>query len=388
MTLDPHLEFEPGQPTELEVEVPGLAGASAYALAVAEGFDGTLADWLATLRGATGPAGPAGPEGPTGPQGAQGPQGPAGQTGAAGPMGPVGPTGAQGPQGPQGVPGVTTFHGLSAATNVGIGTTAPEARFHVADGMVQAGEVTSTSGAVVLRANYIFGHHLMTLGTMRSSSEALLGFGVRSSTTLANAFVSTAGNAAFQRGALVMGGSLRYLTAPSATVAVGTDVTLTERFSVDNLGNMRIGSGILMQVPDGTGVARTPQVQNSQTTGVAMVSAAVNDGVNNRRAALFVDHPNALWGLSEVHQSGAQPFVIRVNTAERLRIDTAGNLGIATTAPTNRLDVNADAIRLRTARTPASATAPGNPGEICWDAGFVYVCVAANTWRRATLAAW
>ncbi|MBT9156635.1 MAG: hypothetical protein DDT37_01623 [Firmicutes bacterium] len=38
--------------------------------------------------------------------------------------------------------------------------------------------------------------------------------------------------------------------------------------------------------------------------------------------------------------------------------------------------------------TPASATAPGGVGEIRWDANFIYVCIATNTWRRAGIAVW
>lgn len=60
--------------------------------------------------GATGPQGPAGPQGPQGATGATGPQGPAGDDGATGPQGPqgpAGPTGAMGPQGPQGPVGAT-----------------------------------------------------------------------------------------------------------------------------------------------------------------------------------------------------------------------------------------------------------------------------------------
>jgi len=72
----------------------------------------------------------------------------------------------------------------------------------------------------------------------------------------------------------------------------------------------------------------------------------------------------------------------------RLTIRADGNVGIGAVTPTARLDVDANTIRLRVARTPASATATGAIGEICWDAGFVYVCVAANTWHRAALAAW
>ena len=43
---------------------------------------------------------------------------------------------------------------------------------------------------------------------------------------------------------------------------------------------------------------------------------------------------------------------------------------------------------LGASRTPASATAAGTAGEVCWDANYVYVCVAANTWRRAALSSW
>lgn len=68
----------------------GPAGASAFEVAVAEGYSGTVTQWLASL---VGPAGATGATGPTGPTGATGAQGPAGATGATGPQGPKGDTG-------------------------------------------------------------------------------------------------------------------------------------------------------------------------------------------------------------------------------------------------------------------------------------------------------
>ncbi|HRI98992.1 MAG TPA: hypothetical protein PLZ93_25425, partial [Nocardioides sp.] len=65
-----------------------------------------------------------------------------------------------------------------------------------------------------------------------------------------------------------------------------------------------------------------------------------------------------------------------------------GNLGLGTGAPTRKLDINADSFRVRTGKTPASAGAAGVQGEICWDASFIYVCVATNTWRRVAHATW
>ncbi len=63
---------------ELTPGPQGEEGLSAYEVALANGFIGTEAEWLASLIGPEGPTGPQGPEGP------QGPQGPAGQDGSDG----------------------------------------------------------------------------------------------------------------------------------------------------------------------------------------------------------------------------------------------------------------------------------------------------------------
>ncbi|MFP6536870.1 collagen-like protein [Latilactobacillus sp. VITA-14] len=55
----------------------GDTGLSAYQIAVQDGFKGTEAQWLASLKGATGATGPKGDTG------AVGPQGPAGSTAIA-----------------------------------------------------------------------------------------------------------------------------------------------------------------------------------------------------------------------------------------------------------------------------------------------------------------
>lgn len=37
---------------------------------------------------------------------------------------------------------------------------------------------------------------------------------------------------------------------------------------------------------------------------------------------------------------------------------------------------------------PASAGATGEAGEIAWDANYIYVCVATNSWKRVAIAVW
>jgi hypothetical protein len=39
-------------------------------------------------------------------------------------------------------------------------------------------------------------------------------------------------------------------------------------------------------------------------------------------------------------------------------------------------------------KTPASATDTGVTGQVTWDANYVYVCVATNTWKRSALSTW
>ena len=74
----------------------GVDGASAYQVALNNGFVGTETDWLNSLVGANGADGVDGAQGPAGPQGPQGPaagaDGQDGQDGIAGPQGP-GPAG-------------------------------------------------------------------------------------------------------------------------------------------------------------------------------------------------------------------------------------------------------------------------------------------------------
>jgi hypothetical protein len=78
------------------------------------------------------------------------------------------------------------------------------------------------------------------------------------------------------------------------------------------------------------------------------------------------------------------------SSGERARIDSSGRLLVGSDADSGGalLQVNGDRIRVATAKTPASATAAGTAGEICWDADYIYVCVATNSWKRTAIATW
>lgn len=118
--------------------VSGLRGFSAYEVAVQEGFEGTVEEWLLSLKGERGDAGPAGETGPPGERGIPGPKGEPGNDGISpsfateqieggarititdtegehsvtllngreGNAGPQGPPGERGEPGPQGIRGL------------------------------------------------------------------------------------------------------------------------------------------------------------------------------------------------------------------------------------------------------------------------------------------
>jgi hypothetical protein len=84
--------------------------------------------------------------------------------------------------------------------------------------------------------------------------------------------------------------------------------------------------------------------------------------------------------------SGSSGGVITWIPAVRVLDD--GSVGLSTSTPTAKLDVNSNLVRVRSSKTPSSATDTGNQGDICWDSNYVYICVATNSWKRAALSTW
>ena len=53
------------------------------------------------------------------------------------------------------------------------------------------------------------------------------------------------------------------------------------------------------------------------------------------------------------------------------------------------VDINGKKLILgASANVPANASASGTPGQVAYDSNYVYICVAANTWKRAALETW
>lgn len=69
-------------------------------------------------------------------------------------------------------------------------------------------------------------------------------------------------------------------------------------------------------------------------------------------------------------------------------VEWASNIDVPGTLDVTGAATFDSTVTIATAKTPASATAAGTTGEIAWDADYIYVCIATNTWKRVAIATW
>ena len=169
----------------LDIEgVKGEDGASAYEVALANGFEGSEQEWLASLKGATGPKGEPGPNayqiavangfegseqewikslvGANGADGytpikgvdyfdgEQGPKGEKGDTGLTGPQGPKGDQGEVGPRGEQGPKGEDGFIGVTPQMFGAVGDGVADDTQAFIDALASANDVFIPEGTYLI----------------------------------------------------------------------------------------------------------------------------------------------------------------------------------------------------------------------------------------------
>jgi len=67
---------------------------------------------------------------------------------------------------------------------------------------------------------------------------------------------------------------------------------------------------------------------------------------------------------------------------------SAGVLDVKTNYDTDPAAIKVSSVILAAPSTPASASAAGVTGTVVYDANYVYVCVATDTWKRSALSTW
>lgn len=167
--------------------------------------------------------------------------------------------------------------------------------------------------------------------------------------------------------------------------AITLNTNSLERVRVTSDGRVGVGTagpGATIDLVSESSAALGLRVRGRASDNISVIQLT-----DNAASAQYGTFTTTSASLDIVHNS-----VVRFLTgsSERGRFDSSGRLLVGTSSDSGGalLQVNGDRIRVGTAKTPASATAAGTAGEICWDTSYVYVCTATNTWKRSALSTW
>ena len=292
---------------------------------------------------------------------------------------------------------------VDASGNVGVGAANPRTKADISGNLYLAGgnqiQITNSAGSTGLQfigsdsaESYIgtMGTHALVFRTgsterLRITSAGLVGVGTSTPRGLASISNNTSGAGVVDSSVHIGNSAADFygfrITNSSDPLATyggllkfqrGTGSAWSDALIISNTGSVAVGNSSpqvafhvgpgtsSMTVPDGAGASFSPQIFNNQTSGVAGLGVGVSDGTNNRRAALFVDQTNSIWGLSSNYSSVDPSFVIRSGGSERLRITSAGLVGVGASAPATLLEVRSATTNAARLRVTGTGTTAGN----------------------------
>ena len=117
--------------------------------------------------------------------------------------------------------------------------------------------------------------------------------------------------------------------------------------------------------------------------GTAGRFVAQNSGAGGR--ALVAKSDDNTYMALFAWNTGTGPALV---TQGSTKLGDGGTTNYAQFSATGSMTVHGSAVIVHTEKTPASATATGVKGEICFDGSYIYVCTATNVWRRAAISSW
>lgn len=128
----------------------------------------------------------------------------------------------------------------------------------------------------------------------------------------------------------------------------------------------------LYSTSNGT-VINTARILKRSATGISTINITNDTTGQNTTDGLY---------LGQIASNGNAFVINQENANLNIGTNNAAQITVSSTLITFTLP------HVGPLTTPASAAAAGVAGTIVWDTGFIYVCTAVNTWKRAAIATW
>jgi hypothetical protein len=259
-------------------------------------------------------------------------------------------------------------------TNVGIGTTSPASKLHVVGGnIVGYSGATSSYTGVVVRNKTVTDYTIdgrIVVDTVNSPNKVIIGSETNHPLQIVtnntqrvwidSSGISTSGNLNVSGDVTISGN----LSALGTTTQIDTKMYVTSAVSVTNTGTgpaltvKQTGSNdiatffddnnVAMIIRDGGNVgigtnfpSQKLHVTNGQASGDVriLLGTGVNtlEFIRNGSADNWV---RSYGGEFLIDQRANSSLIFRTNATEKLRITAAGNVGIGTTSPSTKLEIN------------------------------------------------
>ena len=263
---------------------------------------------------------------------------------------------------------------ITSAGLVGIGTSAPVNLLDVEGGIgcnyangLHAVRDQYTTNNVILRHQFVSPNDQLELTPIGNSTTSAIALRTASASTVATRmFIGPTGLVGIgttSPGALLhAAGIIRAGAADTsdAAIQIGASLSGNRNSYLDLVGDTTYSTYGLRVIRNNSGANATSQLLHRGTGNLDLVAQE------------------------------AASIAFYTTNQERARIDPSGRLlvGISSDSGGALLQVNGDRIRVGTAKTPATSGATGTTGEIAWDANYIYVCTATNTWKRVAIATW
>lgn len=130
------------------------------------------------------------------------------------------------------------------------------------------------------------------------------------------------------------------------------------------------------------GTASAPAVSFSTDTDTGVYSAGPNSfGITTggTEAATFEDAGQTVFQL--LSSDGDQLLNVDETTDDLLQVINSDDTVLFQVSNTTGLMIGPS-------RTIATSTSTGITGQIAWDAEYIYICIATNTWKRVEISTW